>query len=206
MSLLEYSTSGNKLKVNKVEDLYGNKYKLSTEFQLGNLRYVYELEYVPNEGIKDILNDERVIKRHRSKDNFKYFERLINMMQTDLNSKDMKSMLEKNTRESDTDIKVYYDTEDKNVEYVMIKNHDLDNQDFNKMVNDMSRYNIRVSYNRKNERAPLNFKLSTSFAYISDDQMSDMTKVLMKYGIDLENYRVVEPHKEDGEHTYFTYD
>lgn len=202
---MHYDYNGSHMLVYDIEKKYDNIYSGKVQMQIDDEIYGYEILFDDMKGIIEWdqeLND--INKAHTADGTSRDFKGLVDMFNIDLKGKvnidrHVKKGTDKKRRKKEKgvpEILINYDQARGLVSYLSIKNLGLDNTSFNKMVQELSSQALYVTYEKRDQEAenpgaPKELFIGRSGTYMNDNDITNITKILNKFGVDTTNYQYV---------------
>lgn len=202
---LHYDYNGSHMLIYDIEKKYDNIYSGKVQMQIDDEIYGYEILFDDMKGIIEWdqeLSD--INKAHVADGTSRDFKGLVDMFNIALKGKvnidrHVKGGSDKKRRKKQKgvpEILINYDQAKGLVSYISINNLDIDNTSFNKMIQELSGQALAVTYEKRDGemesvKAPKELFIGKSGTYMTDNDMTNITKILSKFGVDTSNYQYV---------------
>lgn len=202
---LHYDYNGSHMLIYDIEKKYSNIYSGKVQMQIDDEIYGYEILFDDMKGIIEWNKDlSEISKTHVADGTSRDFKGLVDMFNIDLKGhvnidKHVKGGTDKKKRMKKRgvpEILINYDQSKGMVSYLSINNLDMDNAAFNKMIQELSGQALHVTYEQRgvdtiSHKSPKELFIGKSGTYMTDNDITNITKILSKFGIDTSNYQYV---------------
>jgi len=200
---MHYDYNGSHMLIYDIERKRDNIYSGKVQIQIDDVVYGYEILFDDMNGIIEWNEDFVDINKVHTDDGTSLdFKGLIDMFNIDIKqSVNIDRHLKKGTdtkrrKKKDQklpEILINYDQARGLVSYILIKNLKMGNLSFNKMIQELSGQSLHLAYEkRENESSvPTELFIGKSGTYMNDNDMTNITKVLSKHGVDMSNFQYI---------------
>lgn len=203
---LHYDYNGSHMLVYDIESKYNNVYSAKLQISIDDNTYGYDVLFDDMKGIVEWDKDYNEINKEHTEDGTsKDFKGLIDMFNIALQGRVNISKHVKNNPKSSTNkrkkkagapkILLNYDQSKGVLVYVLIKDLSLSSTAFNKLIQELAGQSLYVTYEkRKNDMSPTPTEIfvGRNGGRLSDADMTNLTKILSKNGIDMSDYQYVD--------------
>lgn len=200
---LHYDYNGSHMLVYDIQKKYSNVYSGKVQMQIDDEIYGYEILFDDMKGIIEWDKDFSEINQdHIDDGTSRDFKGLIDMFNIGLQyrvniDRHLKGGTDKKRRKKNKkgtpEILINFDQAKGLVSYISIKNLEMDNTSFNRMVQELTSQALYVRYDQREKefKSPKELFIGRSGTRITDIDITNITRVLSKYGIDTSNYQYV---------------
>ncbi len=184
-----------------IERKYNNIFSGKLQVSIGDKVYGYDILFDDMKGIIEWNKDfNEINQEHMDDGSSRDFKGLIDMFNIDLQNhvnieKYVKKPVSKSKKKAIIPkILLNYDQNKGTINYVLIQDLTLSSTAFNKLAQELSSQSLYVTYEkRKSEEdtTPTEIFVGKSGGHLSETDMTNLTKILSKNGVDTSDYKFV---------------